>query len=191
MFRIRQVHSDATAQDHLVIGQVVRMYQDAFSYYPQYAEKIAELLRFGGDTDFEPVLLVAEGPKGRILGFTLSFLFPELKLGYLDYIVSDPQRTARGYGTALYEATEAFLLERRYRGLLMDVPPDDESALKDKDKKRLAINKRRMTFYERLGARPIRAITPTCCTTIWKPAASFRAASYVHSFRARWQSRAI
>jgi len=153
MFRIRQVHSDATAQDQLVIAQVVRMYQEAFSYYPQYAEKIAELLRFGGDLDFEPVLLVAEGAKGRILGFTLSFLFPELKLGYLDYIVSDPHRTARGYGTALYEATEAFLLERRYRGLLMDVPPDDEDALKEK--KRLTINKRRMAFYERVGARPI------------------------------------
>ncbi len=165
MFRIRQVDSDATAQDHLVIAQVVRMYQDAFSYYPQYAEKIAELLRFGGDTDFEPVLLVAEGAKGRILGFTLSFLFPELKLGYLDYIVSDPRRAARGYGTALYEATEAFLLERRYRGLLMDVPPDDEAALKDK--KRLSVNKRRMAFYERLGARPVAG---TLYESVWHKA---------------------
>lgn len=137
----------------MVIAQVVRMYQDAFSYYPQYAAKIARILRFRRKADFDPVLLVAEGAKGRILGFTLSFLFPELKLAYLDYIVSDPRRAARGYGGALYEATEAFLTERRYRGLLMDVPPDEESLLKEKS--RLSINKRRMAFYERLGARPV------------------------------------
>ncbi|MFT5539900.1 MAG: acetoin utilization deacetylase AcuC-like enzyme/GNAT superfamily N-acetyltransferase [Alphaproteobacteria bacterium] len=153
MFRIRQVHDPATAQDHMAISQVVRMYQDAFSYYPQYAEKIAEMLKFRGEYDFEPVVLVAEGSKGRTLGFTLSFLFPELRLAYLDYIVSDPKRPSRGYGTALYEATEEFLLEKRYRGLLMDVPPDEEHLLKEK--KRLGVNKRRMALYERLGARPI------------------------------------
>jgi acetoin utilization deacetylase AcuC-like enzyme/GNAT superfamily N-acetyltransferase len=153
MFRIRRIHSAVSAQDQLVIAQVLRMYQAAFSYYPQYAEKIAEMLRFRSELDFEPVLLVAEAAKSRIVGFTLTFLFPELRLAYLDYIVSDPRRASRGYGTALYEATEEFLVERRYAGLLMDVPPDEEALLADK--KRLAVNKRRMALYERLGARPI------------------------------------
>ena len=129
------------------------MYQNAFAYYPQYAEKITGLLDFQTTADFEPLLLVAEGSKGRVLGFTLSFLFADLRLAYLDYIVSDPKRSSRGYGTALYEATEEFLLEQRYRGLLMDVPPDEEALLKEKQ--RLAVNRRRMAFYERLGARPI------------------------------------
>jgi acetoin utilization deacetylase AcuC-like enzyme/GNAT superfamily N-acetyltransferase len=153
VFRIRQVHDDATPENQLVVGSVLRLYQEAFAYYPQYAQKIATLLRRRADPDFEVVLLVAEGFKDRILGFALSFLFPDLRLGYLDYIVSDPRRSRRGYGTALYEATEELLVERRYRGLLLDVPPDDVDKLKDS--KRLAVNKRRMALYERLGARPI------------------------------------
>lgn len=32
-----------------------------------------------------------------MLGFALSFLFPELRLAYLDYIASDPKRTRRGH----------------------------------------------------------------------------------------------
>ena len=153
MFRIRRVHSATTAQDELVIAQVVRIYQDAFSYYPKYAEKIAAMLRFPADLGFEPLLLVAEGSKGRVLGFALSFMFPDLRLGYLDYIASDPKRARRGYGTALYEATEEAMLERRYRGLLIDVPSDEEILLKEKG--RLQVNRRRMALYERMGARPI------------------------------------
>ncbi len=153
MFRIRQVFDAASPANQSVVAQVLRIYQAAFSYYPQYAETIAQLLRFEGERDFEVVLLVAEGLKNRILGFALSFAFQDLRLAYLDYIASDPKRSRRGYGTALYEATVEHFAARRYRGLLMDVPPDEEAKLKDT--KRLAVNKRRMAFYERVGARPI------------------------------------
>ncbi len=153
MFRIRQVFDASSPQNQSVVAQVARIYQAAFAYYPEYAATIARLLQFEGERDFEVVLLVAEGLKNRILGFALSFAFPDLKLAYLDYVVSDPKRSRRGYGTALYEAIVEHYAKRRYAGLLMDVPPDEESMLKEP--KRLTVNRRRMAFYERAGARPI------------------------------------
>jgi len=153
MFRIRQIHDTNAPQNQMAMAAVIRIYQEAFSYYPQYAEKIATILRYSDTKDFDVALLVAEGGKNRVLGFSLNFLFPDLKFAYLDYIVSAPERSARGYGTALYESTKEMIASRKYRGLFMDVPPDDPDLLKDKS--RLEINKRRLAFYERMGARPV------------------------------------
>ena len=153
MIRIRQVHDAASPQNRTALSAVLHIYQEAFSYYPQYAARIAELLKFTSENDFEVVLLVAEGHKHRILGFALTFYFPRERFGYLDYLVSNPKRNARGYGAALYEATCEYLQHRKSKGLFMDVPPDDASLLAEKQ--RLPVNKRRLAFYERFGARPI------------------------------------
>ena len=153
MIRIRQVHDAASPQNRTALSAVLHIYQEAFSYYPQYAARIAELLKFTSENDFEVVLLVAEGHKHRILGFALTFYFPRERFGYLDYLVSNPKRNARGYGAALYEATCEYLQHRKSKGLFMDVPPDDASLLAEKH--RLPVNKRRLAFYERFGARPI------------------------------------
>jgi acetoin utilization deacetylase AcuC-like enzyme/GNAT superfamily N-acetyltransferase len=153
MFRIRQIHDARSAQDQTVLAAVLRIYEDAFSDYPQYSAKIADLLKFSSQHDFDIILLVAEGSKSRILGFTLTFNFPKLKYAYLDYIISDPKRYMRGYGTALYEYTREVLKQAGCRGLFMDVPPDDKEKLREPE--RLRINRKRMAFYERLGAFPI------------------------------------
>lgn len=153
MFRIRQIHDAASPQDQTALSAVLQLYEEAFSYCPQYTAKIAEFLKFSSKHDFDIVLLVAEGSKNRILGFTLTFFFPRKKYGYLDYIISDPKRSHRGYGTALYEATREWLLQNKCKGLFMDVPPDEKELLKDKS--RLKINQKRMEFYERFGALPI------------------------------------
>ena len=125
MFRIHQVHDAFSPQNQLALSAVINIYQKAFAYYPEYAAKIAELLKFSNKSGFEVVLLVAEGNKNRILGFTLTFYFPRLKYAYLDYLASDPKRSQRGYGTALYEATREHLAQYKCRGLFMDVPPDE------------------------------------------------------------------
>lgn len=153
MFRIRQIHDAASPQDQTALSAVLQLYEEAFSYYPQYTAKIAEFLKFSSNHDFDIVLLVAEGSKNRILGFTLTFYFPRKKYGYLDYIVSDPKRSQRGYGTALYESTRDWLLQNGCKGLFMDVPPDDKELLNELD--RLKVNQKRMAFYERFGALPI------------------------------------
>jgi len=153
MFRIRQIHSAHTPQDQIALAAVMGIYEKAFPHYQQYTATIAELLKFSSQQDFEVILLVAEGDKDRILGFTLSFLFPRLKYAYLDYVASDPSRSPRGYGVALYERNREVLKEAGCKGLFMDVPPDDVERLKETF--RLKTNQRRMSFYERLGARPI------------------------------------
>jgi acetoin utilization deacetylase AcuC-like enzyme/GNAT superfamily N-acetyltransferase len=153
VFRIRQIHDASTHQNRLAVSAVLKIYQDVFDYYPEYAAKIATLMKFPNNGDFEVVLLVAEGHKDRILGFSLSFYFPDLRFGYLDYLASNPQRNARGYGGALYEACCEWFWQHKAHGLFMDVPTDDPQLLQDKSE--LAANRRRLAFYERSGARPI------------------------------------
>ncbi|KPK34456.1 MAG: hypothetical protein AMJ66_03725 [Betaproteobacteria bacterium SG8_40] len=153
MFRIRQIHSAHSPQDQMALAAVMGIYEKAFPHYVQYTATIAELLKFSSKNDFDVVLLVAEGDKERILGFTLSFYFPRLKYAYLDYVASDPSRSPRGYGVALYERNREVLREAGCKGLFMDVPPDDVELLREPF--RLKTNQRRMAFYERLGARPI------------------------------------
>lgn len=153
MFRIRQIHDAKSLSNQVALASVLQIYEDAFSYYPQYTLKIAELLKFPSLNNFEVILLVAEGQKGRVLGFALSFYFPKLKFAYLDYIASSPKRSRRGFGATLYDATRAFFLEAGAKGIFMDVPPDDLDRLKEKN--RLQVNRRRMAFYEQFGAYPI------------------------------------
>ncbi len=147
------MRDSATIQNQLALAAVLRIYEAAFPDDTGYSTQIADLLNFSGEHDFEVILLVAEGRKDRHLGFALSFYFARQRTAYLDYIVSNPARNARGYGSALYEATCEFLAQRKARGLCMDVPADDAELLKEKE--RLPANKRRLAFYERLGARPV------------------------------------
>ena len=154
MFRIRQIHNANSSQDQTTLASVLRIYEEAFSYYPQYSAKIADFLNFTSNHDFDIVLLVAEGNKNRILGFTLSFYFPKLKYGYLDYLASDPSRSMRGYGTAIYEHTREVLKQAGCKGLFMDVPPDEPEKA-SYEIANLKNNKKRMAFYERFGALPI------------------------------------
>ena len=153
MFRIRQIHSTHAPLDQRALASVLRIYEKAFPYAPHYSEKIAGLLKFSSKVDFDVVLLVAEGDKDRILGFSLSFYLPRLKFAYLDYIATDPKRLTRGYGVALYERNRELLKEMGCKVLFMDVPPDDVDKLKEP--LRLRTNQRRMAFYERMGAFPI------------------------------------
>lgn len=135
------------------LAQVSGIYEKAFPYHPTYSAKIAKLMRNQVKKHYEIFLIVAEGSKGRVLGFTLFFYFSDLKLAYLDYIASDPSRSARGLGAALYEVTRETLIRKSCQGLLMDVPPDDEKLLVEK--KTIDTNKKRMRFYENFGAKPI------------------------------------
>ena len=115
MFRIRQVHGANAPQDQMALAAVMGIYEKAFPHYVQYTATIADLLKFSSKNDFDVVLLVAEGDKERILGFALSFYFPRLKYAYLDYVASDPSRSPRGYGVALYERNREVLplIQRR------------------------------------------------------------------------------
>ncbi len=74
MFKIRQVHDAISPENQLALAAVLNIYQEAFAYYPQYAVRIVELLKFTSEQGFDVILLVAEGHKNRVLGFALSFI---------------------------------------------------------------------------------------------------------------------
>lgn len=79
----------------------MELYQDSFPYYPEYAVQIGKLLKAGEKRDFEAVLLLAEGSKSWVMGFSPALYFPDLGYAYLDYLVSDPARKSRGIGETL------------------------------------------------------------------------------------------
>ena len=149
-YRLVDLSSPANRQR---LAEVQRIYERAFPYYPQYAAKIRKWMKDAVREKFEVILILAEGRKGRVLGFSLCFYYPDIKYGYLDYIAIEPDRSARGIGGALYEVTREALQLRKAKGLCCDVPPDERGMLKEPE--RLAINRRRLAFYERFGARPI------------------------------------
>ena len=153
MIRIRQLFDTTTREDRNAFAAVLRIYRKVFDYDPEYTDKIAGYFSANTSCTFEPILLIAEGVKNRVLGFSLIFFFPELNCAYLDHIASSPNRRMRGYGNALYEATQKLLEEKGCEDLFLDVPPDDATKLKESA--RLAINKKRLAFYEQYDARPI------------------------------------
>jgi len=96
---------------------------------------------------------VAEGTRGRVIGFALLFHEPILKFCYLDYISAASQKTGRGIGSALYERVREECLALDVMGLFMECLPDDPKLSPDPVIRRQ--NAARLRFYERYGARPI------------------------------------
>ncbi|QPJ64361.1 MAG: histone deacetylase family protein [Candidatus Nitrohelix vancouverensis] len=153
MIQFRRLYQVSTRRDKERLGAVLKLYQESFPYSPEYATQINDFFKKNREQDFEVVLLLAEGPKSRLLGFSFSFYFPDLAYAYLDYLVSDPARKDRGIGAALYDVTRDHYIACKSRGLFLDVPPDEKEKLREPF--RLEVNKRRMAFYERHNARPI------------------------------------
>jgi acetoin utilization deacetylase AcuC-like enzyme/GNAT superfamily N-acetyltransferase len=151
MIKFRLIHDLANPIDQKAFAEARLLFWESFPHEPAGIDRIERLLRKRARLDFDPVLLVAESRAGQVIGVGFVFYFPELQLGYLQYILSDPNRAARGIGGALYEAMREVLAARGAQGLLFDVPPDDEAKVSDPEQ--LPINKKRIRFYERYGAR--------------------------------------
>jgi acetoin utilization deacetylase AcuC-like enzyme/ribosomal protein S18 acetylase RimI-like enzyme len=153
MIRFRQIHDLTSPSDAQAFAAVRRLFREAFPAEPRGIERVERLLRKRSKLDFDPMLLVSED-RGRVVtGVSFAFYFPEIRLCYLQYIASDPGRSARGIGGALYEAMRELVSARGGQGLLLDVPPDQRD--KVHDPRLLGINRRRIRFYERYGARVI------------------------------------
>ncbi|MGE0255338.1 MAG: hypothetical protein AB7N54_05690 [Alphaproteobacteria bacterium] len=152
MIRFRRLVDAATERDRAQLDAVRTMFATAF---PAERRAIDRLLAGLGEREvaYETVVLIAEDERGRVLGLSVTMYFRALRFGYLVYIASDPQRPARGIGGALYEALREYLIRKGAAGLFLDAGPDDPEKLDDPQ--RAPLNRRRMTFYERYGARPI------------------------------------
>lgn len=155
MIRFRRLFDLETDTDQGRFAEVKRIFRAAFPAEAEAVERIERALRDGVRLTFEPILLVAEDQRDQVIGLTFTFYFPTVRFAYLQYIASDPERSARGIGGALYEALREYLARKGALGLLLDVPPDEPEKLKDRE--RLPVNRKRMQFYERYGAQPVLA----------------------------------
>jgi len=153
MIRFRSIHDLASQTDQKAFAETRLLFREAFPSEPEGIERIERMLRKRTRLDFDPVLMIAEDRNRNVIGLSFVFYFPELNIGYLQYIASDPGRARRGIGGAMYEALRELLDGRGARGLLFDVPPDDPAKVFDPE--RLPTNRKRIRFYERYGARVV------------------------------------
>lgn len=152
MLRFVRVIAGADPEFDAHLKGLLDVYHRAFEFYPDYAEKISAFAHGNHPPGAEAVLLAAV-KKDKILGFTLAYYFADLKAGYLDYIASDPARAARGIGGAIYETMRDDLKKRGARRLFFESLPDKKGP--HVNPALIPLNKKRLAFYERFGARPI------------------------------------
>jgi len=153
MLKINRLINNNTVEVKNKLNIVLDIFRDNFPYYKIYSEKIADFFYNPQKYDFEIVLLVAEGIKQRIKGFSLFFIFSDIKCAYLDYLSANKNTGMHGTGSLLYTSTRDYLFDKKINSLYYEVRPDVESKLIEK--KYLNQHKRRLKFYERFGALPI------------------------------------
>ena len=169
MIRFRRLFNLETENDRREFASIEKLFHAAFPSETDATRQIRAYLS-GEKANFEPLLLLAEDRRGTVIGFTFTFYFPDIRIGYVQYIASDPDKPARGIGGALYEALREYLVQKSARALLLDVPPDEPDKISDPEQ--LAINRKRTKFYERYGALPIR-------NTLWDVEANPRNEGYL------------
>ncbi|MDA0368526.1 MAG: histone deacetylase family protein [Proteobacteria bacterium] len=153
MIRFRRIFDPTTGADERRFTQIREIFDRAFPAEREAADRIEAHLRQSPGAGAEFIVLVAEDDQGHLMGFSATYFFPDLRLAYLFYIASDPDRASRGIGGAVYEAMRELLIARGAKGLFLDAGPDDPALLKDRAG--LAQNRQRLRFYERYGAFPV------------------------------------
>lgn len=154
MFRIRRVHDDITPVNKEAIAQVQEILRTQFpGLSKKDIAKLPEQLRNPLKYRFRSILFVAEGAKGRVIGFALLYHEPLLKFCYLDYISAARKKMGGGIGSALYERVREEALDLDTVGLFFECLPDDTKLSRDPEIRKQ--NAARLRFYERYGARPI------------------------------------
>jgi acetoin utilization deacetylase AcuC-like enzyme/GNAT superfamily N-acetyltransferase len=154
MFRIRQISDEALPANRDALQQVQAILRSQFpGLEPAKAEQIPEELRKPAKYRQRGILLVAEGPRERVLGFAYLVHHPRLAFCFLRYLSAAPGITSRGFGGALYERAREQTRLLGASGLFMECLPDDPH-LSPVPAVR-AQNAARLRFYENYGAFPV------------------------------------
>ena len=162
MIRFRHLFGIARELDRQHVEEMRAIYVKAFPYLPGYVDKLIGWLEHGAPAGVEPVLLLSLSAH-KVTGFAWVLYFPDRRLGYLDYLASDPGSSARGIGGALYEALRELMQQKGARGLFLEVPHDDPKLLREPE--RAPLNRKRLRFYEQYGAFPVEHTAFDCTAT--------------------------
>lgn len=153
MIRFDRIIDRGTDAERRRLAAVLELFRRVFPREAEYADELMQEISRRQHSGCDPVLLTAADYQGHIIGFAYFYFFPTSRFGYLNYIGSDPDRSRRGIGRALYESVREYLQHRTALGLLLEFPPDDADAVSEP--KRLRANRDRARFYESFDVRPI------------------------------------
>jgi len=153
MIRIRRIYSTVLPSDRERVEQVKEIFRQNFAAVADYAEKLPDLLNMPQKFGYRTIVLVAESLSRKVNGFALLLHFTETDSFYLDYLAVRRDIRGGGIGGLLYEAAREHAHRAGARGLFMEVLPDDPEVVHDPAM--LEENRRRLSFYEAYGARPI------------------------------------
>ncbi|MDH4321869.1 MAG: GNAT family N-acetyltransferase, partial [Desulfobulbaceae bacterium] len=154
MFRIRRIQDALLPINRNAIQQVQQIIRTQFQDLDdRKVREIPEKLHNPMKYDFRSVLFVCDDRKGRVKGFALFSAEPEFRFGFLDLIALPNVAKGGGLGAALYQRVQEECVSLGFKWLfcecLTDLPqynPDPATLLE---------NRKRLRFYERLGARPV------------------------------------
>ena len=154
MLRIRRIYDDVLPVNRQILAQVKDILRSRFSAVKEMEiEQIGEKLRNPFKHRFRTLLFVAETLRGKVQGFAMILLEPEIGFVFLDWIAIIRGNTGGGLGDALYDRVRQEALALKARGVFFECLPDDEKDCPDTTL--LKENRARLRFYERYGARPI------------------------------------
>jgi acetoin utilization deacetylase AcuC-like enzyme len=154
LFRIRRVYDRVRAVNQDAIAQVQAIMRTQFPGAPEDdVVNLPQRLEDPIKHRFRYILLVGEDLAGRVQGFALVAHASDLRFCFLDYISAVNGLTGRGIGGALYQHVREEALALDAVGVFMECLPDDEALCPDREE--LKVNRARLRFYERFGARPV------------------------------------
>jgi len=154
MFRIRKILNPYLKVNEYEIDQVQAIIRSQFpDIDPQKVTDIPDQLVDPLKFRYKTILLIADDHYSRVKGCALLLYMPDLAFCYLDFLAASPGRTSSGVGGALYKRVREEAESLDAIGLFMECLPDNPENCPDEEM--LKQNAKRLTFYERYGARPI------------------------------------
>ncbi|MGF1620758.1 MAG: GNAT family N-acetyltransferase [Rhodomicrobiaceae bacterium] len=154
MLTIRKIRNALTDHDRETVAQVQTILRAQFpgmsaDEINKLPDQLADPLSF----QFVSKLLVSEDGASEVRAFAILLNFPDLAFAYLETISTAPGGTGGGLGAALYDAARDEAAAFGAHGLYFECLPDDPRLSPNPKTRRQ--NERRLSFYERYGARPI------------------------------------
>jgi acetoin utilization deacetylase AcuC-like enzyme/GNAT superfamily N-acetyltransferase len=154
MLRIRRIYDDVLPVNKQILAQVKDILRSRFTAVKEAEiELIGEKLRNPFKHRFRTLLFVAETLRGKVQGFAMVLLEPEIGFVFLDWIAITRGNAGGGLGDALYDRVRQEALALNAQGIFFECLPDDAQDCPHKTL--LKENRARLRFYERYGARPI------------------------------------
>jgi hypothetical protein len=127
-----------------------RLYEAAFPAGERESEEKLKQRMAEGKTLYHRTL----SEQGDLLGFTMVSLASNFS--FLAYMATDPARRSGGIGTKHLKRLVELLQEQypNHVGLFLEIEATDPDTIQISDEERIT-RKRRLTFYERVGARVV------------------------------------